>query len=62
MLRSSEINKSAEIFELDILPPELIIGPIKNPKSSIVRLFLFSHNSYKVLKITLFSILKFLRD
>ena len=39
----SEISNSAAICELDILPPELIIGPIKNPKSSTVRFFFLSH-------------------
>ena len=51
----SEINKSAAIFELFNRPPELIIGPIKKPKSSIVRLFSFLFISYKVFKTILFS-------
>ena len=57
MSKFSEINNSAEICELDSLPPELIIGPIKKPKSSIVKLFFFLLNSYKVLNTILLFIL-----
>ena len=50
---SFDDNKRVPRSEFDNLPPELIMGPMKYPRSSMDNLFVLSDNLYKDLKAIL---------